>query len=142
MKDLVWLRPDGGEMTETEWRQSTLRAFGFRLCGDAMDEVDERGQPIIGDTLLVLLNAGAKSVPFVLPDAHPGNAWECLIDTAVAPAVRHTATAHHRGPAVARRSISPAPASVPARVTIAAVGGTPMPHLGQRRDARPVAWCL
>jgi glycogen operon protein len=50
-----------------------------------MDEVDERGQPITGDTLLVLLNAGAKSVPFVLPDAHPGDAWERLIDTAVAP---------------------------------------------------------
>jgi glycogen operon protein len=72
-------------MTETEWRQSTLRAFGFRLCGDAMDEVDERGQPITGDTLLVLLNADAKPVPFVLPDAHPGDAWERLIDTAVAP---------------------------------------------------------
>jgi glycogen operon protein len=85
MKDLVWLRPDGGEMTETEWRQSTLRTFGFRLCGDAMDEVDERGQPITGDTLLVLLNADAKPVPFVLPDTHPGDAWERLIDTAVAP---------------------------------------------------------
>jgi hypothetical protein len=31
------------------------------------------------------LNADAKPVRFVLPDAHPGDAWERLIDTAVAP---------------------------------------------------------
>ena len=83
MKDLTWLRPDGGEMTEAEWFQSTLRAFGFRLCGEEMDEVDERGEPITDDTLLVLLNAQPDAVRFVLPDAHPGIGWELLVDTAV-----------------------------------------------------------
>ncbi len=82
MKDLVWLRPDGEEMTPAEWRQSTLRAFGFRLCGHAMDEFDERGEAITDDTLLVLLNAHAGGVAFVLPDAHPGRRWELLVDTA------------------------------------------------------------
>ncbi len=83
MKDLIWLRPDGGEMAETEWHQSTLRAFGFRLCGQAMDEVDDRGEPITDDTLLVLLNAQPDAVSFVLPDAHPGAFWEVLVDTAL-----------------------------------------------------------
>lgn len=82
MKDLIWLRPDGGEMSEVEWRQSTLRTFGFRLCGQAMDEVDDRGEPITDDTLLVLLNAQLDPVSFMLPDAHPGTSWEMLIDTA------------------------------------------------------------
>jgi isoamylase len=82
MKDLTWLRPDGGEMTESEWRQSTLRAFGFRLCGEAMDEVNDRGEPITDDSLLVLLNAQPEAVRFVLPDAHPGTCWEPLVDTA------------------------------------------------------------
>jgi glycogen operon protein len=82
MKDLAWHRPDGGEMTETEWRESTLRAFGFRLCGEAMDEVNERGEPVTGDTLLVLLNAQPDVVRFVLPTAHPGFEWEVLVDTA------------------------------------------------------------
>jgi isoamylase len=81
MKDLVWLRPDGGEMTPAEWQQATLRAFGFRLCGHAMDEVDERGNVITDDTLLVLLNGGADAASFVLPDAHPGTRWEVLVDT-------------------------------------------------------------
>jgi isoamylase len=82
MKDLAWLRPDGGEMTPAEWQESTLKAFGFRLCGHAMDEVDELGEPITDDTLLVLLNAHTNGVAFVLPDAHPGTRWEVLVDTA------------------------------------------------------------
>jgi isoamylase len=82
MKDLTWHRPDGGEMAEAEWRQATLRAFGFRLCGDAMDDVNERGEPITDDTLLVLLNAEPESVDFVLPTAHPGAGWEVMVDTA------------------------------------------------------------
>ena len=59
-------------MAEAEWQQSTLRAFGLRLCGEAMDHVNERGEPITDDTLLVLLNAKPESVEFVLPAAHPG----------------------------------------------------------------------
>jgi glycogen operon protein len=82
MKDLTWHRPDGGEMAEAEWRQSTLRAFGFRLCGEAMDDVDERGEPITDDTLFVLLNAEPGSVEFMLPPAHPGIGWEVVVDTA------------------------------------------------------------
>ncbi len=81
MKDLTWHRPDGGEMAEAEWRQATLRAFGFRLCGDAMDDVNERGEPTTDDTLLVLLNAEPEPVDFVLPAAHPGAGWELVVDT-------------------------------------------------------------
>jgi glycogen operon protein len=82
MKDLAWHRPDGGEMAEAEWRQAMVRAFAFRLCGEAMDDVDERGEPIAGDTLLVLLNAQPEPVDFVLPGAHPGVAWDTVVDTA------------------------------------------------------------
>jgi glycogen operon protein len=85
MKDVTWLRPDGTEMTEAEWRQSTLRAFGFRLCGAAMDDVDERGEPVTDDTLLILLNASADATQFVLADPHPGVCWEVLVDTALSP---------------------------------------------------------
>ncbi|HET9491084.1 MAG TPA: glycogen debranching protein GlgX [Methylomirabilota bacterium] len=84
MKDLAWLRPDGGEMADAEWRAVALPAFGFRLCGEAMDEVDERGEPITGDTLLVLMNAHDLPVPFTLPDPHPGLDWEVLIDSSEA----------------------------------------------------------
>ncbi len=95
MKDLTWLRPDGREMSEAEWRASTRGAFGFRLCGEAMDDVDERGEPITDDTLLVLLSNEPDPVPFVLPDPHPGVDWELRVDTAlpgdVEPAARRAA---------------------------------------------------
>ena len=82
MKDLTWHRPDRGEMGEAGWRQSTLRAFGFCLCGEAMDDLNERGEPISDDTLLVLLNAEQGSVDFRLPPAHPGVGWEVVVNTA------------------------------------------------------------
>ena len=81
MKDLVWYAPNGAEMTEAEWRAATLHALGLRLCGEAMDDVNARGEPITGDTLLILLNTAPEPARFVLPDAHPGIRWEGLVDT-------------------------------------------------------------
>ena len=64
-----------------DWEGDHGRAFGFRLCGEAMDDVNERGEPITDDTLLIVLNANREATAFVLPDAHPGLRWETLIDT-------------------------------------------------------------
>jgi glycogen operon protein len=81
MKDLAWLRPEGLEIADAEWRTSVLPAFGLRLCGAAMDEVNERGEPVTADTLLILMNAHALPVPFTLPDPDPEQRWEVLIET-------------------------------------------------------------
>jgi glycogen operon protein len=89
MKDLTWFRPDGSEMSDAAWPDLTLQTFGFRLCGQAMDDVNERGEPITGDTLLVLLNAHTLTLPFVLPAPDPGIRWEVLIDTARDPEPAH-----------------------------------------------------
>ena len=51
-------------------------ASAMRLNGDAIDEADERGERVVGDTLLVLFNAGDDAEPFVLPDAEPTDRWE------------------------------------------------------------------
>jgi isoamylase len=87
MKDLTWVRPEGGELADVEWRDHGTAALGLRLCGTAMDEVNLRGEPITDDTLLVLMNPQPQTVPFRLPDAHPGLRWEILVDTAQAAAV-------------------------------------------------------
>jgi glycogen operon protein len=94
MKDLTWVRPDGREMTDADWA-GTAAAFGFRLCGTAMADVNERGEPITDDTLLVLLNAEPDAVPFVLPDPAPALRWDVVVDTAEegAPAKRRRADA-------------------------------------------------
>ncbi|MGH7265059.1 MAG: glycogen debranching protein GlgX, partial [Candidatus Rokuibacteriota bacterium] len=84
VKDLSWFRPDGKEMTEEAWTNPHTRCFGLRLAGDAIPEVDVRGQRIVDDTFLVLVNAHHEAVPFVLPAHRKGVRWEPVVDTRAA----------------------------------------------------------
>ncbi len=84
VKDIMWLTPDGTEMTTGSWRDPEVRALGARLSGRDMEDVDEHGTRLTDDTFLILLNAGEDPVHFVLPDAHPGDGWQAVVDTAVA----------------------------------------------------------
>jgi glycogen operon protein len=81
VKDLSWFRPDGKEMTEDEWRDGATRCLGLRLAGDAIEEVDETGAPIVGDTFLLLLNAGVDETPFLLPAHRARVRWALVLDT-------------------------------------------------------------
>jgi glycogen operon protein len=81
VKDLSWFRPDGKEMTEEEWTDWSGRCLGLRLAGDAIEEMDEMGHPIVDDTFLLLLNAHHEDVPFVLPAHRPHLRWELVLDT-------------------------------------------------------------
>jgi glycogen operon protein len=79
--DIAWLDPSGREMTDETWSSPDVRCLGVRLNGDAIDEVDERGERIVGDTVLLLLNADPSPVAFILPPISPLGRWETLIDT-------------------------------------------------------------
>ncbi|HEX8908663.1 MAG TPA: glycogen debranching protein GlgX [Anaeromyxobacteraceae bacterium] len=81
LKDLAWFRPDGQEMTEEDWRQPYIRSLAYVLGGDSIATPDERGERIVGDTLLVLMNAHHENVPYTLPDIEWGREWEILLDT-------------------------------------------------------------
>jgi len=82
VQDIAWLDPEGTEMTDAMWSSPDVRAIGVRLNGDAIQEVDERGRRIGGDTLLLLLNADELAVTFTLPPAAPIERWDTLFDTA------------------------------------------------------------
>jgi glycogen operon protein len=81
VKDLVWFRPDGKEMTDDDWSQGYLRSLGLRLAGDAIEERDEKGRPIQDDTLLLLLNAHHEPLPFTLPAHKRTVRWRTLLET-------------------------------------------------------------
>ena len=83
VKDVAWLTQDGEEIADHNWRSGELRALGMRLNGESIDEVDERGQPIVGDTLLVLLNSQPGSVSFRLPRHKPSERWIPYLDTSL-----------------------------------------------------------
>src|SRR3954453_23362717 len=82
VQDIAWLDPTRAEMTDEMWNSPDVRVLGVRLNGDAIQEVNERGERIAGDTLLLMLNAGAEPISFVLPATSPIERWETLIDTA------------------------------------------------------------
>jgi len=62
---LTWLRADGEPMTEPDWTHAALHVLGMRFDG--------------AEPLLLLLNGGGRSRPFVLPNPGP---WQVLVDTA------------------------------------------------------------
>ena len=83
--DIVWLNPDGHEMTDDEWTQSFARCLGASMSGRGLSERDDRGQPVEDDDLILLLNAHHDVIPFKLPESDNGEkgaGWEALLDTA------------------------------------------------------------
>ncbi len=91
VKDLTWIRPDGQEMRQENWDDHITHALGMLVHGEATDETDDRGRPIHGDTMLLLLNASPVEVRFNMPavdgpaqdgDERRANVWTVLVDTA------------------------------------------------------------
>ena len=80
--DLRWFSPGGDVLGDGAWPDAALRTFGVRLAGDAIVERGSRGERIVDDTLLILLNAAPQTVPFTLPADGTGAGWEVLLDTA------------------------------------------------------------
>jgi len=81
VKDVAWFSPDGREMTDEAWNADFVRSLGMLLSGSAIEEVDERGEPVLGDTLLVLLNGHHDRIPFVLPPLVADQLWFRVFDT-------------------------------------------------------------
>ncbi len=95
IKDIVWLSPNGEEMSEEEWNTSFARCLGVCLFGEALEEVDDRGIPVTDDDFLILLNAHHEPVPFMLP--HFEGTWEIGLDTAVPEDGDGSSPAHLQG---------------------------------------------
>ena len=81
VSDVLWLRPDGEELTGGDWNDPLQWALGMLLDGDAILDSDSHGRRITGDTLLVLFNTGEENVTFTLPVTERGT-WSLEIDTA------------------------------------------------------------
>ena len=68
-------------MNDDAWNADFVRSIGMLLSGSAIEELNERGEPILGDTLMVLLNAHTGRVPFVLPAPGGNLRWQRVFDT-------------------------------------------------------------
>jgi glycogen operon protein len=93
VKDVYWVEPSGQEMSEKSWSVGYARCFGVCWVGDAIDEVDFEGRPVVGDNILILFNAHHEPIQFTLPGARVAAlvqpvlaqpaalAWELVVDT-------------------------------------------------------------
>ncbi len=86
-RDILWLAPTGKEMADSDWHSGAVRCLGLRLEGEMLDETDERGNHIVGDTVLMLMNAHHQNVDFTLPKHEPHEYWQPRFDTR-APSVK------------------------------------------------------
>lgn len=81
VRDIVWLTPGNTEMTDEEWQHSFARCLGLYLAGDALDEQDEKGNAVVDNKFLLLVNAHNEPISFILPDFLPVTSWHLLLDT-------------------------------------------------------------
>ena len=84
VKDITWLEPDGQEKTMEQWHDPEQRVLGLMLNSEARELEDGNGGTLPGEIILLIFNAQAEPVTFVLPALSRPGVWLTLLDTAVA----------------------------------------------------------
>ena len=67
-------RPTGSEMQNGDWSRDDARAVAVFLNGDAISEPDPRGEPVVDDSFLVLLNSNYEPRTSCCPPKEYGEA--------------------------------------------------------------------
>lgn len=80
-RDIHWLTPAAEPMTSADWEAGYARCVGMLLDGRMVEEVDTDGEPLEGDTVLLLINASEEEIPFTLPPLDEGFYWQAELDT-------------------------------------------------------------
>ena len=76
VRDIVWRHPDGTEVDGERWHE--VACVGALLDGRANAEPDDGPQaPVIGDSVLMIVNGGDEPVDFTLP----AGSWAPRVDT-------------------------------------------------------------
>jgi isoamylase len=78
---VMWLRPDGKQMTDEEWDQGWQKCLGVFLNGHTLGDVNLSAQPVVDDDFLLLLNCHYEPVDFSIPELESDRKWEVVFDT-------------------------------------------------------------
>jgi glycogen operon protein len=81
--EIAWFEPNGTHMDEDSWANGYARSVMVFFNGQAIPELDTRGQRTVDDHFLVIFNAHSEPLDFTLPDADYGDGWTVVVDTAV-----------------------------------------------------------
>ncbi|MGM1063676.1 glycogen debranching protein GlgX [Saccharothrix sp. Mg75] len=82
--DLVWFRPDGEEMAETDWFDDGRRFLGMWIDGSTSLSRSRDGELVSDDSWLLLLHAGAEPLEVTLPGPEYGGRYEPVVDSTTA----------------------------------------------------------
>jgi isoamylase len=82
LTDIAWFKPDGGQMTEEDWRNGYARSLAVFLNGEDLGAPDPRGRRPRDDSFFLLLNAHDQPLRFTLPRGPYGRRWMRILDTA------------------------------------------------------------
>lgn len=81
VRDIRWLNTEGLDMTDKQWDVSFIRCMGMLLNGEHINEVNECGEAIKDDVLLLIVNSFWEEIDFILPNTELSLNWEILVDT-------------------------------------------------------------
>jgi isoamylase len=79
--DVWWFRPDGRRMTQPDWRRADGLTLGVFLNGGEVRRLTPHGERLEDDSFLLLFNASAEGVVFVLPPRRFGRRWTLELST-------------------------------------------------------------
>lgn len=79
--DMAWFRPDGEEMTLSDWEQGFAQAVGVFLNGEAITIPDRFGNRIIDDTFMCIFSASQLELTWTLPTKRWGSSWTVKFDS-------------------------------------------------------------
>jgi glycogen operon protein len=82
LPDIAWYRPDGRTMETDDWHRSDTRAVAVFLNGETIADRGPHLEPVVDDSLLVLINGGEAPLTFTIPDVLSGHRWHCVLDSA------------------------------------------------------------
>ncbi len=80
-KDVSWVAPHGGEMSEADWHNGELRTLGMFLAGDALRETDAEGNRLTDNSFLLVINAAAEPLSVRVPEVSWAPSYEVVLDT-------------------------------------------------------------
>ena len=81
VSDIGWFSPDGTEMSDEDWDAGFAKSVGVFYNGQAITTPDPRGERIVDDSFLLLLNASHDPITFTIPAKDWGEHWVTVLDT-------------------------------------------------------------
>ncbi len=93
VSDVIWLNQDGSEMSQRDWIQPDRRYLGVIFDGKEIDDFNEEGNLLVGNSMFILFNAYWRDLEFQLPPlkseayarstifSAPNLCWKLLVET-------------------------------------------------------------